>query len=120
MLILWIRKRKPGEQTAPYENEQESFQKHNADMDRFRLSHQKPVRIIGVRTDEIDFQVFLPVSPGSRISAPAPILKHGSRVPVNQQVFFLQRVGAPQTAMGRMHAEPKSQRRILDLIERAL
>lgn len=39
MLILWIRKIKTGMQSSPRKKEPKSFQKHNADMKKFRLSH---------------------------------------------------------------------------------
>ena len=41
MLILWIRKSQTGEQTCHRKNGQTSFQKHDEDMKRFRLTHPR-------------------------------------------------------------------------------
>jgi len=41
MLILWIRKSQTGEQTCHLKNSQNSFQKHDEDMKRFRLAHPR-------------------------------------------------------------------------------
>jgi hypothetical protein len=41
MLILWIRKTKTGDQTCHQKNGQSSFQKHDENMKRFRLTHPR-------------------------------------------------------------------------------
>ena len=39
MLILWIRKSKTSEPKISNKNDKKSFQKHDEDMKKFRLSH---------------------------------------------------------------------------------
>ncbi len=47
MIILWVRKRKDEEGKDPSQNDQESFQKHDEIMKKFRIAHpEREVKIV--------------------------------------------------------------------------
>ena len=61
----------------------------------FGLADQQASGILRVRANQIDLGKFIPIPLRSRMPAPAPILKNGGGVPVNQQFLFLLRIGPP-------------------------
>ena len=61
MLILWIRKRKEDVQTRPRQDETESFQKHDAEMKKFRLAHPEIEEIRSKDIITTDGNVLAPV-----------------------------------------------------------
>ena len=85
----------------------------------FCLADKQSVRRIGIGCDHIDFQIFFPVSPRTRESGATPVFKHRGGVEVDQEIFLLWWIGPPEAAVRRMDAEPKTQRRILDLVARS-
>ena len=61
MLILWLRKNKKKLQASPIKNEEESFQKHNEDMKRFRELHHELETMISKDIITTDVTVLAPI-----------------------------------------------------------
>lgn len=50
MIILWVRKRKAGDQKDPSASDRETFQKHDELMKKFRFSHpDREVKIVSAK-----------------------------------------------------------------------
>jgi hypothetical protein len=70
LIILWVRKRKDGEEKDPSTNDQESFQEHDEIMKQFRIAHpEREVKIVAPK----DL-----INTGDNLLAPVDAVKLGN------------------------------------------
>lgn len=71
-----------------------------AELAPFDFGHEQAFRVLGIRGDEVEFDVFFPIAGGSRKTGAAGVFKDGGGVIVDEFLLFFRRVGHPAALVG--------------------